>query len=375
MPSQEHWSVLPRPLLVLMSDTLESAVAVVIGPDYLDAFASNIAAGLRSWGISTAVIDPNSGFTRPGTLDAYSPYGALMGQVVRRMRPARRLLVDRPVERALRQSAPKLVICVWSAFTPYQIERWRKLTPAATWVFWYPDHLANLGSHRALLAPYDHFFFKEPHLVDLLASRTRLPVHMLADACNPAHHHTQTPVSEEERRRYDCDVAVAGNLYPYRLLVMAGIPDDVTLHIYGNPRGGAPPGFDRIARAITREYVAGRTKALAFGGARIVLNTMHYAEIRGVNARLFEGTACGGFVLSHTGLEIDTYFKPGTEIATFDSQAELADAIHHYLKADDERRSIAQAGQARAHRDHTYRRRLEQLLEIVGLHEQLCARK
>jgi spore maturation protein CgeB len=358
-----------------MADALESAAAVVIGPDYLDAFASNIAAGLRSWGITTAVIDPNAGFIRPGTMDAYSPYGAVMGEVIRRMPRAQRLLIDRPIERALRQSAPTLVISVWSQFTPRQIERWRTLTPNATWVFWYPDHLANLGAHRVLLAPYDHLFFKEPHLVDVLSSRTRLRVHMLAQACNPDHHHTETPVSEEERRRYDCDVAVAGNLYPYRLLVMAGIPNDVTLHIYGNPRIGAPPGFDRIARAITREYVAGRTKALAFGGARIVLNTMHYAEIRGVNARLFEGTACGGFVLSHAGPEVDKYFKPGTEIATFDSQAELADAIHHYLRADDERRSIAEAGQARAHLDHTYHQRLGQLLRTVGLYERLCAPK
>ena len=247
--------------------------------------------------------------------------------------------------------------------------------PSATWVFWYPDALSNLRAHRVLLAPYDHFFFKEPYLVDTLSSRTRLPVHMLADACNPDHHQTERPANEEERRRYDCDVAVAGNLYPYRLLVMAGIPDDVTLHIYGNPRAGVPLGFDRVARAMTREYVAGRTKALAFGGARIVLNTMHYAEICGVNARLFEGTACGGFVLSHNGPEVDRYFKPGTEIATFDSLAELADAIHHYLRADDERRSIAQAGQARAHRDHTYHQRLGQLLRTVGLYERLCAPK
>ena len=356
-----------------MTNSLESATALVIGPDYLDSFASNIAAGLRSSGITAAVIDPNAGFIRQGTLDAYSTYGAVMTQVTRRVAPAQRLLVDRPIERALRQSAPTLVICVWSEFTPSQVERWRKLTPTATWVFWYPDHLANLGAHRALLAPYDHFFFKEPYLVDLLASRTRLPVHMLADACNPEHHRTETPVSEEERRRYDCDVAVAGNLYPYRLLVMAAIPDEVSLHIYGHPRGGAPAGFDRIARAQTREYVAGRTKALAFGGARIVLNTMHYAEIRGVNVRLFEGTACGGFVLSHTGPEIVRYFKPGIEIATYETQADLADAIHHYLRADDERQRIAKAGQARAHRDHTYQRRLDELLHVVGLHEELSA--
>jgi spore maturation protein CgeB len=354
-----------------MTDSLESAAAVVIGPDYPDSFASNIAAGFRTLGIAATVIDPNAGFVRQGTLDAYSTYGLVMTQVSRRVPGAQRILVNRPIERALLQSTPTLVICTWADFTPHQIERWRNLSPAAKWVFWYPDALSNLGGHQVLLAPYDHLFFKEPYLVDLLASRTRLPVHMLADACNPDHHRTETPASEEERTRYACDVAVAGNLYPYRLLVMAAIPDEVSLHIYGHPRGAASAGFERIARSVTGEYVAGRTKALAFGGARIVLNTMHYAEIRGVNVRLFEGTACGGFVLSHTGPELDKYFEPGVEIATYESQADLAAAIHHYLRADDERQQIAKAGQARAHRDHTYQRRLEELLRVVGLHEQL----
>ncbi len=354
-----------------MTEGIESAAALVIGPDYLDAFATNIAAGLRGMNIPTAVVDPNAGFIRRGTLKAYSPFGLVMSEVVRRQPGARRLLVDRPVEGALRRSSPKLVISVWSEFTPEQVERWRKLTPSATWVFWYPDALSNLGGHHVLLAPYDHFFFKEPYLVDLLSNRTSLHVHMLPDACNPEHHRSETPIGEEERRRYKCDIAVAGNLYPYRLLVMAGIPDDVTLNVYGSPWGREPRGFDRIARGIKHEYVAGRTKALAFGGAKIVLNTMHYAEIRGVNVRIFEGAACGGFVLSHGGPEIDRYFTPGKEIATFESLSDLRDAIHHYLKADDERRSIALAGQARAHRDHTYRRRLEELLRAVGLDEEL----
>jgi spore maturation protein CgeB len=299
----------------------------------------------------------------------------VISEVVRREPRARRLLVDRPIERALRRSSPKLVISVWSELAPDQVERWRKLTPDATWVFWYPDAVSNLGAHRVLLAPYDHFFFKEPYLVDLLSSRTSLRVHMLADACNPENHRIETPISEEERRRYECDVAVAGNLYPYRLLVMAGIPDDVTLNVYGNPWGRTPRGFDRIAHSMKHEYVAGRTKALAFGGAKIVLNTMHYAEIRGVNVRIFEGAACGGFVLTHDGPELDRYFTRGKEIATFETLSDLRDAIHHYLKADDERQSIARAGQARAYRDHTYTRRLEELLRVVGLDEELCGKK
>jgi spore maturation protein CgeB len=354
-------------------DPLEVADVIVIGPDHLDSFATNIAAGLASLGIAAAVVDPNGGFARPGTLRAYTTYGAIVSEALRRVDRVQRLVVDRPIERQLGQSDPLLVISVWARFSPEQIERWRKLTPRATWVFWYPDAIVNLGAHRAFLAPYDHFFFKEPHLVDLLSTRTRLPVHLLADACNPDHHRTEDPRNESERRRYECDVAVAGNVYSYRLLVMEAIPEGIDLRIYGNPRQSIPTGFERFAQARTGEYVAGRTKALAFRGAKIVLNTMHYGEIRGVNARLFEGTGCGGFVLSHSGPEIAQYYEPGVEIVTFDSRKELGEAIEYYLGADEERRRIAEAGQARAHHDHTFPLRLGELLQIVGLAERFAA--
>jgi spore maturation protein CgeB len=218
-----------------------------------------------------------------------------------------------------------------------------------------------------MVAPYDHLFFKEPYLVDILSSRTRLPVHFLAEACNPDRHRTEEPKSAEERNRYACDVVVAGNLYPYRLLVLEELPDEIDLKVYGNPRRGVPPGFERIGAAHTGTFVSGRTKALAFRGGKIVLNTMHYAELQGVNARLFEATGCGGFVLSHASPGLGRYFEDGRELATFNGARELRDRVRYYLDHEDERASIAAAGQARAHRDHTYRVRLEELVQVVGI--------
>ena len=39
--------------------------------------------------------------------------------------------------------------------------------------------------------------------------------------------------------------------------------------------------------------------------------------------------------------------------------------MNHYLAREDERHAIARAGQARTLRDHTYRRRMEELVEIL----------
>ena len=339
--------------------------AVVIGPDHLDAFATNIAAGLRAHGLTTAVVDPRPTATPLGSSRLLVAARAIATEAIQRVEPLQQY-VDRRLERELAEADPQLVISVWSALGPEQVERFRRRTPRARWAFWYPDAVSNLGDHRLLLAPYDRFYFKEPHLVDQLAARTSLPVSFLPQAANPDHHRTEQPVDDAEARRYECDVAVAGNLYSYRLLVMEAIPDEATVHIYGNRGRPLPARFDRFERARTGEYVAGRTKALAFVGARIVLNTMHYAEIRGINSRLFEATACGGFVLCHTGAGLGDYFEVGAEVVAVDSSAELADAIHHYLDAPDERSRIARSGQVRAHRDHTYPQRLASLLDAMG---------
>lgn len=341
--------------------------AVVIGPSYLDSFASNIADGLREWGYGTTTIDPTTLFRRQLTLRSFAPAGILAREVVRRISPLKAALVDRPVERQLAEADPSLVICVHAELGPSQIERFRQATPGATWVFWYPDALSNLGGHAVLLAPYDHFFFKEPYLVDQLRSRTPLSAHLLAQASNPRHHRTEPAQSDDERRRYECDVAVAGNIYPYRLLVLSGLPHGISLKIYGNPAQRVPPGFEHITSAQSGEYVTGRTKAVAFGCAKIVLNTMHYAEINGINSRLFEATACGGFVLTHTAPGLERYFAPDIEVATYNTRADLHDKVRHYLRADEERHRIALAGQARAALDHTYRNRIGELLAITGL--------
>jgi len=340
---------------------------VLLGPDHPDSFANHIADAFADRGISASVVDPAGRYSRPGTFRAYTRTRRLVTQAAKRLPAARAVLVDQPVEQALEAKAPQLVISVNGYFEPAQVERWRRHTPAAVWALWYPDTIVNLGRQSAFVAGYDHLFFKDPYLVDLLASRTSLPVHFLPEACSPSVHRSERPHDTAEQERYRCDVAVAGNMYPYRRLVLHELPADIDLKLYGNP----PTGDERLMPSFTGRYVTCREKALAIGEAAIVLNTMVFGEVRSVNARLFEATACGGFVLTHDAPELDRYFVDGEEVVAFTSPSELRELIAHYLAAPDERRRIAAAGQARAHRDHTYDRRLDELIGVCGLAERL----
>jgi spore maturation protein CgeB len=122
----------------------------------------------------------------------------------------------------------------------------------------------------------------------------------------------------------------------------------------------------RIAASYPGEYVTDRSKFLAFTCARIVLNTLHYAEVLSANARLFEATAFGGFVVTHGSLGIRDLFESGKEVIAVDTADELREAVDYYLAASGEREVIAAAGQRRAHSEHTYQRRIHTMAGICG---------
>jgi spore maturation protein CgeB len=58
-------------------------------------------------------------------------------------------------------------------------------------------------------------------------------------------------------------------------------------------------------------------------------------------------------------------FEPGREIATFSSVSDLKDKIAYYLEHPEERQDIARRGRERALREHTYEKRLDEMLTTI----------
>lgn len=83
------------------------------------------------------------------------------------------------------------------------------------------------------------------------------------------------------------------------------------------------------------------------------------------NLRLFEATGMGALLLTDAKKNLTELFDVGHEVIAYANEDELVEAIRHYLVADDERRAIAAAGQARTLADHGYDRRMAQLAELI----------
>jgi glycosyltransferase involved in cell wall biosynthesis len=111
--------------------------------------------------------------------------------------------------------------------------------------------------------------------------------------------------------------------------------------------------------------------ARVYSQSKIVVNITINGDI---NLRLFEGTACGALLLTDSRANgIEQLFDLGHEVIVYDSDSDLLDKVNYYRAHDAERQQIAEAGQQRCLRDHTFIRRAEQLLEYLNGPIVLCA--
>lgn len=100
--------------------------------------------------------------------------------------------------------------------------------------------------------------------------------------------------------------------------------------------------------------------------SKIVINRhIDIAENYANNMRLYESTGVGAFLITDKKTNLSDIFEIGKEVETYNSEQELIEKIEFYLNNESARIKIAVAGQARTLKDHTYRKRMRELLEII----------
>lgn len=97
----------------------------------------------------------------------------------------------------------------------------------------------------------------------------------------------------------------------------------------------------------------------------INLNIHSCANEHCPNHRFFNVQAAGGFQLTDDRLDYGRFFAPDREIVFYRSLNELREAVARYRKDPDARRAIAEAGQARALKEHTYLERIDAFMQIA----------
>jgi len=86
-----------------------------------------------------------------------------------------------------------------------------------------------------------------------------------------------------------------------------------------------------------------------------------------IKARNFEIPGCGGFLLTGRAEDLENYYEVGKDIVCFEDADDLIEKSRYYLRNEDERAAIAQAGYRRTLREHTYVHRFTEIFRRLGL--------
>lgn len=129
-----------------------------------------------------------------------------------------------------------------------------------------------------------------------------------------------------------------------------------------------------ISEQFIDERIADRTRPPIFGiemfqqlrNARVIFNNhIDISPVSASNMRLFETTGIGTCLLTDWKKNLADLFEPDTEVLTYRSAAECAEKVTYILEHETERRRIAEAGQLRTLREHTFENRTIEIDKII----------
>jgi spore maturation protein CgeB len=106
-------------------------------------------------------------------------------------------------------------------------------------------------------------------------------------------------------------------------------------------------------------------EASYYRGAKIGINLSHFNYSRYSSDRLFRMMGAGCFCLSHHYKDIEMEFERFKHLDTWQNFSELFALIDFYLENYDKRIQMAKLGSEHVHANHTWKNRINQLMQMI----------
>lgn len=331
---------------------------MVIGKRLPDYFADNLLTTLEDRGHETRSVESFTGrAARSGRLGA-----RLREEAHGYPKLAHRL--HRHVREAAEDFRPDVIVNLDSRLGYPMVSELRDVSGAPI-VFWFPDSPGNLRRETHVLAGYDALFLKDSIIVDRYRQVFGLNAFYLAQGCNPRWHRPVGPLAGASDSP---SVVLAGNMYATRFVLARELLRlGIGVEIYGSPWPKWLPTDSRLLQGYHGRPVFREEKARVFRSASVVLNSMASHEADGLNVRLFEAAACGAVVLTEWRARLAEMFEVPAEVRSYRSLAELAEQVRELSALPmPDRETLATAASERAHAEHSYEHRFDQMLHAIG---------
>jgi spore maturation protein CgeB len=236
-------------------------------------------------------------------------------------------------------------------------------------VLWFVEDYRLMTAWRELAPHYDHVFtIQTDGCLEAMAQATDARLGYLPSAFDPTVHRPLA-LSDAEQAEYGSEVSFVGAGYRNRRVAFRRFLD-CDLKIWGSDWQGA----DALTRVLQRRGARIDTEESVriFNASAINLNLHSSTYLDGVdprgdfvNPRTFELAGAGAFQIVDARRLLSPCFEAGRELAVATSVDEMRAMTDHYLAHPDERRAMAERARGRALADHTYERRMQDLLAAV----------
>ena len=145
-----------------------------------------------------------------------------------------------------------------------------------------------------------------------------------------------------------------------RVEILQMLSEDYRLKVY------APEdveGLNKGCKCNSVDYV--NEMPLVFKNSKINLNMTLRSIQSGIPLRAMDIMGCGGFLLTNYQADFEDYFEAGVDYVYYTDNEDLLCKVAYYLEHDEERKLIARNGYEKVKANHTYRHRIQSILEMV----------
>jgi spore maturation protein CgeB len=168
----------------------------------------------------------------------------------------------------------------------------------------------------------------------------------------------------------DIDASFVGGISPHHgkaLPLLESMASQTSMRFFGYGASSVP------SSSLVRQHHGGEVWGLdmyrTLARSRVTLNRhIDVAERYANNMRLYEATGMGAMLLTDRKDNLNDLFNVGKEVVAYESIDEACEMVRHYVAHPNEAAAIAQAGQIRTLREHTYGQRMTELVPILKRH-------